>query len=1336
MSIEMKPHVYMTGSLVQTPTYNTGELRSSVKTDSGERQFPRELAPLDGRLNPEALFYSRRSSASSRRRHEHAQALRFATEKVLLSGREEEAGLDEEQDLCHHLREEAACRVLRRGLSGQSSVKLDDSASDVEVVSLSDWNMCEGFIFASPLDQISRTLRSNALYELPGSVFRGTNGHGPGSAVRLSPGCSQMEHLRRISHNLLPADDVDPFTLTEPEAIVGGRGIGGGGSLSQRHRENNERLLRRLIMSRRRTHPVAMQNPFLSDEEEEEDGGGGGGGGGEVGEGDLCPMAFPGFSNTPQTCIYARRLVAAFLTGGMTWREVYRRLLPQSLTEQNIFRFGAMTDSQKQLLFFGASKLGFLSALSHPKYKLPDGSRLQPHPADTRRSAYAQTPMCLTDSLACTIENAASTTFLDRWGVVRSINGPFWPLRHGPLMPAPRIRGYKLRESGKPDVSSFSLARQQQVLSRLIDVKRASIGETTVPPIGLSPQPSKPLLVFDTELSSPLEQRLKQWQQRASFPTSDVDGQASGSPFLLFESRFESGNLRQAYRVGPYEYELILNTDLWTKRHTQWYFFMVCGAQTGVVYTFKILNLLKPGSLYSQGMQPLLYSEKLSKNEGIGWIRVGTDITYAKKTEQPTNHLFDKDLTYYKLRWKMAFPYDGDRCCIAHCFPYTYTDLHRDLRLILDRASHYTGVWKACHPPDSDAAAACSSYVQCETLCPSLAGNSCYLLTVTDPSTPVEEKFGAVISARVHPGETNGSWMMRGLMNFLTSPHDATARELRRRFVFKLIPMLNADGVIVGNYRCSLLGKDLNRQYQNPNEDAFPELFHTKSVVRSLSKLCKEVIVCDLHGHNRRTEAFMYGCDSGYRRRDPRAPHPRMFSVSPEQYLLDRLLPYLLSKQAPSHFSFPDCRFAIQPEKEGSARIVFWRQLRVDQSFTLEASFAGTRTKDGKMKHFDVYDLEEIGCSLARSLLDLHRFLTDREKYNGRLLEMGKEILRGFFQSRLATGLAVRGDNRKPIGDAIERSTDTEDELENAEAKLGNLISSVSNFGDFSKAMGLLANAAKESSDCESSRISSSSDSQSESELDIRPGRAVKKVTYTAKPSQPGRSGVELTQQRRRRTSKKRRRRRSRKHCRRSRPKDAVPVSQKLLQKPDCYDGKILLGVSSHFPKVTEDVNSENIRNILKKYEGQTNGGIPCFVEERLLERTCKRLNYLKSEGLLEAEPYQLEPDLQGVDTTGQNSKVGRLDMHEFEVCVQFWKSLLRRQQCFGANRGNKRLAPTSVANQSVQPATRMEEPTALKVIALDDQEKVMRSQLEEIRKGIEELLRQRRRSRRRQIKQ
>jgi len=34
---------------------------------------------------------------------------------------------------------------------------------------------------------------------------------------------------------------------------------------------------------------------------------------------------------------------------------------------------------------------------------------------------------------------------------------------------------------------------------------------------------------------------------------------------------------------------------------------------------------------------------------------------------------------------------------------------------------------------------------------------------------------------------------------------------LRDLYVFKIVPMLNPDGVIIGNYRCSLVGDDLNR---------------------------------------------------------------------------------------------------------------------------------------------------------------------------------------------------------------------------------------------------------------------------------------------------------------------------------------------------------------------------------------------------------------------------------------------------------------------------------------------------------------------------------------------
>jgi len=83
------------------------------------------------------------------------------------------------------------------------------------------------------------------------------------------------------------------------------------------------------------------------------------------------------------------------------------------------------------------------------------------------------------------------------------------------------------------------------------------------------------------------------------------------------------------------------------------------------------------------------------------------------------------------------------------------------------------------------------------------------------------------LTGRVHPGESNSSYVMEGLIQFLVSG-EAVARALRDRYVFKIVPMLNPDGVIVGNYRCSLSSHDLNRQYPNPSSKLFPECFAVK----------------------------------------------------------------------------------------------------------------------------------------------------------------------------------------------------------------------------------------------------------------------------------------------------------------------------------------------------------------------------------------------------------------------------------------------------------------------------------------------------------------------------
>jgi cytosolic carboxypeptidase protein 2/3 len=157
----------------------------------------------------------------------------------------------------------------------------------------------------------------------------------------------------------------------------------------------------------------------------------------------------------------------------------------------------------------------------------------------------------------------------------------------------------------------------------------------------------------------------------------------------------------------------------------------------------------------------------------------------------------------------------------------------------------------------------CQNFFYRNTLCRTLAGNRCEYITITskdkDPnSEKARAKKGVFISARVHPGESNSSWMMKGVIDFLVSSAPE-AQVLRENFVFKIVPMQNPDGVINGNYRCSLVGQDLNRRWKNTSKTLHPVIFHIKRLIRAFKKEREIVLYCDLHGHSRKKNIFMYG---------------------------------------------------------------------------------------------------------------------------------------------------------------------------------------------------------------------------------------------------------------------------------------------------------------------------------------------------------------------------------------------------------------------------------------------------------------------------------------------
>ena len=97
---------------------------------------------------------------------------------------------------------------------------------------------------------------------------------------------------------------------------------------------------------------------------------------------------------------------------------------------------------------------------------------------------------------------------------------------------------------------------------------------------------------------------------------------------LIFESRFESANLRKAVKISDFEYDLYLKNDYGTNGFTQWYYFRVQNTRKDQVYRFNIVNLMKPDSNYNQGMKPLIYSVKEAEESRIGWQRDGFNIAY------------------------------------------------------------------------------------------------------------------------------------------------------------------------------------------------------------------------------------------------------------------------------------------------------------------------------------------------------------------------------------------------------------------------------------------------------------------------------------------------------------------------------------------------------------------------------------------------------------------------------------------------------------------------------------------------------------------------------------
>ncbi|XP_063360646.1 cytosolic carboxypeptidase-like protein 5 [Cydia amplana] len=318
---------------------------------------------------------------------------------------------------------------------------------------------------------------------------------------------------------------------------------------------------------------------------------------------------------------------------------------------------------------------------------------------------------------------------------------------------------------------------------------------------------------------------------------------------FYFIHNFDSGNLGHVERVPT---ELIAPShnpktnaaetldyefNMWTRPdcagtefengNRTWFYFGVQAREPLVTVRLNLINLNKQGKMYNQGMAPVTRTLPGKPQ----WERI---------KDRPVHSMDDNTFT-------LSFKYrTSDNLKATTFFAFTYPFSFAELQIALNSIDLKMLPLPSPQAPDD-------IYYCRECVIYSLEGRRVDLLTISShhgitaeredrlkhlfpENKPRAFKFQnkkvIFISARVHPGETPSSFVFNGFLNLLLTRHDPIAIQLRKLYVFKLIPFLNPDGVARGHYRTDTRGVNLNRVYLNPSLLYHPTVYASRALIR------------------------------------------------------------------------------------------------------------------------------------------------------------------------------------------------------------------------------------------------------------------------------------------------------------------------------------------------------------------------------------------------------------------------------------------------------------------------------------------------------------------------
>ena len=256
--------------------------------------------------------------------------------------------------------------------------------------------------------------------------------------------------------------------------------------------------------------------------------------------------------------------------------------------------------------------------------------------------------------------------------------------------------------------------------------------------------------------------------------------------------------------MGEFEYDLFLRPDTCNPRYRFWFNFTIDNVKQDQRVIFNVVNISRSRNLFDSYMTPLVKSTSRPK-----WQRIPQENVFYYKSAIHQNH--------YILSFAFTFDREEEIYHFALMLPYSYSKMQSYLNFIEARQGS-------------------TKLFERVTLCKTLQKRNLDMINIDNIKTKFERRNfirTIVILARSHPKDSPSSFAVQGFIEFLLSNHQI-AKTLRENFVFKIVPMVNPDGVFLGNNNCNLIGQDLNRCWPSATEFIHPTLFAIKNMLREL----------------------------------------------------------------------------------------------------------------------------------------------------------------------------------------------------------------------------------------------------------------------------------------------------------------------------------------------------------------------------------------------------------------------------------------------------------------------------------------------------------------------